>query len=210
MGKRNGKYPDTKAGKTAEAMERRYESLKNDPDKADLALMSFEAAKATALEKEYGEYFDHPSVHVSQFAHDPVCIYIDSQIAPDDDLPITKNLGSDIGNDVIMPLGCGFIDENNYPGLGEYLRMKGLAEPYKRFGEQVYKSSGFCEYPLYEFNMKELAKYAPDDQIKAYIDQYPSAFEKARQRMFGDFEEDDDDEYETEFDEQELEDDLPF
>lgn len=39
-----------------------------------------------------------------------------------------------------------FVDENNLPGIGQWLTENGVAQPMN-----YYERSGFCMYPLYTF-----------------------------------------------------------
>lgn len=53
-----------------------------------------------------------------------------------------------------IPDNCAFIDTNNNPWAEEFLVENNIAEP-----TGVYGSSGFCRYPLYEFNLSKIDKY---------------------------------------------------
>lgn len=64
---------------------------------------------------------------------------------------LTVNLG------ITMKPWQAFLDTNNMPYIGETLERIGLADP---VGCML--PSGFCHYPLYEFNPDELAKYDPE------------------------------------------------
>ena len=63
---------------------------------------------------------------------------------PDDDLygVITVNLGCPLQTDRLA-----FVDENNLPGIGAWLKRNKIASPlgYKQ-------RSGFCQYELYNFH----------------------------------------------------------
>lgn len=48
---------------------------------------------------------------------------------------------------------CAFFDENNFPGIGKWLESNGLGEPTNRVCE-----CGFCVYPEYRVNKKNLYK----------------------------------------------------
>ena len=67
---------------------------------------------------------------------------------PDDEpySMITVNICCPLQNDKFA-----FVDENNNPGIGAWLRKNGIAKPlgYKQ-------RSGFCLYELYEFNLAAL------------------------------------------------------
>ena len=55
---------------------------------------------------------------------------------------ITVNLGCPLQTDCLA-----FVDENNLPGIGAWLKKNGIASPlgYKQ-------RSGFCQYELYSFH----------------------------------------------------------
>ena len=55
---------------------------------------------------------------------------------------ITVNLGSPLQTDRLA-----FVDENNLPGIGAWLKKNGIASPlgYKQ-------RSGLCQYELYSFH----------------------------------------------------------
>lgn len=46
-----------------------------------------------------------------------------------------------------LPPDEQFIDENNLPGIGDWLRKNNIAMPTGRMGY-----SGYCRYPVYKFN----------------------------------------------------------
>jgi hypothetical protein len=47
-----------------------------------------------------------------------------------------------------------FMDENNHPGITQCFIEAGLAKPLNRVGY-----SGYCQYPVVELNLEEIAKY---------------------------------------------------
>lgn len=60
--------------------------------------------------------------------------------------------------DFLMP-GYAFIDTNNNPdNIEEIIKKTGIATP-----TGTVKQSGFCQYPLYEFDMDKLKEYAIPD-----------------------------------------------
>ena len=61
----------------------------------------------------------------------------------------------DTVNFYFLEPGCAFIDTNNFPEIGNILEHEGIATPLNQ-----YKRSGYCDYPLYEFNMAKLADYS--------------------------------------------------
>ena len=64
-----------------------------------------------------------------------------------------------------------FMDENNHPGITKCFVDAGLAKPLNRLGY-----SGYCQYPVVELNLEEIAKYdhAPnlDDVDESDEDDY--------------------------------------
>lgn len=74
-----------------------------------------------------------------------------------DDAPyatLTVCLQDDLG----LPYFCAgksanFVDVNNNPGAEEFIAKYGLGKPAGRTAR-----SGWCEYPLYEFDLKKLAE----------------------------------------------------
>ena len=120
------------------------------------------------------------SLNIGCYVSNPTNIAIQLVEAAGDDAgmnysDLTVNLGSDIGNETIMPRSCGFIDVNNFPAAERFIAENGLGTPYKRFGEQVYGYSGYCEYPLYRFDEEALKQCDPQG-FKAYAGQYSKAF----------------------------------
>ena len=53
----------------------------------------------------------------------------------------------------ISPLdeSCAFIDENNFPDIGFWFELQGIAEPTGRTAQ-----SGFCTYPEYRFDTTKI------------------------------------------------------
>lgn len=63
---------------------------------------------------------------------------------------ITVNLANSPYGDVkYQDESHAFIDTNNYPWAEEFLQENGIAKPDPR---DIYGISGYCTYPLYEFN----------------------------------------------------------
>ena len=50
----------------------------------------------------------------------------------------------------LLPYNVQFVDENNLPGIGAWLRQNGIAQP---TGYQA--ASGYCLYEAYRFNFNE-------------------------------------------------------
>ena len=49
-----------------------------------------------------------------------------------------------------LPYNVQFIDENNLPGIGAWLRQNGIAQP-----TGLHAASGYCLYEAYRFNINE-------------------------------------------------------
>lgn len=96
----------------------------------------------------------------------------------------TVNLGEDSGNDSVIPFGASFLDTNNNSDIVEELKKLGLGDVYTRFGEEVTAQSGFCEYPLFQFNVDKLKEYDPSGFSK-YESSYRANLEKARKKLLG-------------------------
>lgn len=63
-----------------------------------------------------------------------------------------------------VPNYCGYLDTNNMPTLEQFVTENGLG----KFTGFV-KQSGFCEFPLYQFNADKLRELCPDG-MKTYED----------------------------------------
>lgn len=51
-----------------------------------------------------------------------------------------------------LPYNIQFVDENNLPGIGEWLSRNGIAQP-----TGIHSRSGYCMYEAYSFNLPEKA-----------------------------------------------------
>lgn len=76
-------------------------------------------------------------------------------IATDGEYPepygnITVNLGT-------VPDYCGYVDTNNMPEMENFIMENDLGDYCG-----ISKQSGFCEYPLYVFNVDKLRELCPD------------------------------------------------
>jgi hypothetical protein len=56
-----------------------------------------------------------------------------------------------------MPPYCAFVDTNNMPELEDFLVKNGIAE-----FTGLAQTSGFCSYPLYQFNVEKMRGLCPD------------------------------------------------
>ena len=50
----------------------------------------------------------------------------------------------------LLPYNVQFVDENNLPGIGAWLRQNGIAQP-----TGYHAASGYCLYEAYRFNFNE-------------------------------------------------------
>lgn len=58
----------------------------------------------------------------------------------------------------LLPYNVQFVDENNMPGIGAWLRQNGIAQP-----TGYHAASGYCLYEAYRFNI-------PEKDLKEVID----------------------------------------
>lgn len=58
----------------------------------------------------------------------------------------------------LLPYNVQFVDENNLPGIGAWLRQNGIAQP-----TGLHAASGYCLYEAYRFNI-------PEKDLKEVID----------------------------------------
>ena len=86
---------------------------------------------------------------------------------------VTVNLLSSV------PPYCAFVDTNNMPELEDFLVKNGIAE-----FTGLMQKSGYCSYPLYQFNVEKMRGLCPDG-MAAYeqengLDKKPEQKEKSR------------------------------
>ena len=86
---------------------------------------------------------------------------------------VTVNLLSSV------PPYCAFVDTNNMPELEDFLVKNGIAE-----FTGLMQKSGYCSYPLYQFNAEKMRRLCPDG-MAAYerengLDKKPGKKEKSR------------------------------
>lgn len=58
----------------------------------------------------------------------------------------------------LLPYNVQFVDENNLPGIGAWLKQNGIAQP-----TGFHAASGYCLYEAYRFNI-------PEKDLKEVID----------------------------------------
>jgi len=61
---------------------------------------------------------------------------------------------------------AAFVDVYNNPTAMNFLDEYKLGKPVRFKGKTVIYVCGFCEYPLYKFNLNELRKYAIQDNTR--------------------------------------------
>lgn len=86
---------------------------------------------------------------------------------------VTVNLLSSV------PPYCAFVDTNNMPELEDFLVKNGIAE-----FTGLMQKSGYCSYPLYQFNVEKMRGLCPDgmaayEQVNG-LDKKPEQKEKSR------------------------------
>lgn len=82
---------------------------------------------------------------------------------------ITVNLGE-------VPKYCGYIDTNNMPEMEKFIADNDLGD-----FTGLTLQSGFCEYPLYVFNVDKLRVLCPE-QMEKYEKDTDSAREKKEEK----------------------------
>lgn len=96
-----------------------------------------------------------------------VCAYAVSDLCmavvdKETDDPITKFITEEFIQGRTFPPFCAFLDTNNHPGIEKTLQEAGIAEPYTLYGSPVRIQSGFCVYPLYQFDPDRLRSMDPE------------------------------------------------
>ena len=79
-------------------------------------------------------------------------------------------------NLVDVPKYCGYIDTNNMPEMEKFIKDNDLGE-FTGFTLR----SGFCEYPLYVFNVDKLRELCPE-QMEKYENSIGSSKEKQEEK----------------------------
>ena len=98
------------------------------------------------MEYEYYDYKETLYIEVEEYCNGNTALILYTEDGePFADL--TVNL------DILMP-GYAFIDTNNLSGAKKLMSKYKLGKP-----TGTTRQSGFCEYPLYELNMKNIEKY---------------------------------------------------
>lgn len=113
-----------------------------------------EKLQFTFYGKEYPVYFE-----LNQYACNDnfaVQMLTDIEVIDEPFGRCTVNLG------MRLQMGYAYIDENNLPGITEFLEEN-------RLGSRIsgcFAQSGFCTYQLFKFDMDELMKYTKYDRRK--------------------------------------------
>lgn len=96
-----------------------------------------------------------------------------------DDICITVFLTGHINSVGVMPRYGAFIDTNNCPCIETALAETGLAKPYLVAGViPVFERSGYCVYPLYQFDEEKLKALDPEGCQK-----YEAMYDAATERL---------------------------
>lgn len=114
---------------------------------------------------------------------------------------VSVNLGEEYREGSFVPFGSTFIDVNNndIDELNDLFEKTG-AEPRTVFGSPYTVSSGWVDYPIYDFNKDKLKAFDPkgfDEYEKGYREEFPKAQRRMNIRMFGFDPNGDDDEMEN-------------
>lgn len=109
--------------------------------------------KTMKLHSQFGGEYD-VSLEISRYLNNG-CIYI-GLVTNEEGFPepygdLTVNLEGRV------PDYCGYVDLNNMPELEKFMEENDLGE-----FTGLTKRSGFCEYPLYMFNVDKLREMSPD------------------------------------------------
>ena len=99
------------------------------------------------------------------------------------------NLGNYSSELSFVQLNSTFMDTNNWTDemLKPVYEALG-AKPYVRFGSPVMGHSGYCDYPLYEFDSDKLREFDSkgyDEYVKTWQKECVVEQQKMNQRMFG-------------------------
>ena len=127
-------------------------------------------------------------VNIKSYASDKLVMALEL-VTKEDKEPydvISVNLGECYRNATFVPNGATFIDVNNaYYNLSKVLEQMG-GKPYTYFGQPYYKQSGFCEYPLIDFDKNILKELDPEGFVnydKEYWEEIPKAQERLRKEL---------------------------
>lgn len=97
-----------------------------------------------------------------------------------------------------VQMGTTYLDTNNNPNIFNALKEQGLATQCMCFGCLQYGHSGYCKYPLVEFDLERLSEYdsnGVNEYKKEWYKEMPKQQQKLNQRMMsvdieGDFPDD--------------------
>lgn len=117
-------------------------------------------------------------------------------------MTLSKNFGNFSYVNEMMPFmntfvqkDSTFIDINNlHTDPNEIMSQLG-AKPYMRWGSPVHMESGWCQYPLWEFDPAILREFDPDGYdryVKAWAEEFPKQQAELNKEMFGDTDEEED------------------
>lgn len=113
--------------------------------------------KTMKLKSQYGKEYE-VSIEINTYLNNG-CMYIglvEQGEYPESYGDLTVNLAGK------APDYCGYVDLNNMPELEKFIAENDLGE-----FTGLTQRSGFCEYPLYLFNVDKLRELCPDG-MQAY------------------------------------------
>lgn len=111
--------------------------------------------------KMYGKKWD---LKVGGYAQNPMAIAILLEREAEEEMDVlTVNL-----RDAFVEPFTGFIDINNHPEAPELIEKAGIGKPYTKFGQPVFMQSGYCKFPLYQFDREKLEEI-DSDGVKIYL-----------------------------------------
>ena len=100
---------------------------------------------------------------------------------------ITTNLGIIYRDpDILIRPNYVYMDTNNVPEGPEMLEAAGYGKPLQVWGQPYVVSSGFCDYPVYEIDIKKMLADHPEaknDYVES-MSSYIESFTVARANMY--------------------------
>lgn len=98
------------------------------------------------LQTEYQTY-DNVAIEKGEYPNGNLALVIGDIDLQEEIANLTVNLDG-----ILMP-NQAYVDTNNFPEGEQFIKENGLGEPTGIMGQ-----SGFCEYPLYNFDLGKIAE----------------------------------------------------